>query len=382
MVWEVRESDIHVLGVGIEPSHGMRKGTVIDVNALSGAISSSVHKAERSSGYEIGRAFVSLAGSHVESINSTGVVGISNQRGVQFNDLARAMDAARAVSLPHGREVLHVIPRNYTLDEQTGLRSPIGMLGFRLEVEAHIITASTANIQNLEKCVEAAGVYVDRFILNPRGGRRDPDRERARGRGDGRGHRRRHDRPRHVHRRRGMAYRRDPHRWAAHQQRHRTRLHLPFELRRRRSSWSTVTPIRRPSARWRRSRSSPSVRPAEQGPARRPGAHHQRARGRDLRDDHEGGQQRYDALLRAGIVLTGGSSLLPGVRQVAAETLNVGPHRTAGAHHRHGRGAQKPAYSTSVGLLKLGLIMDLEDERRHELRKNGTKHSRVDFGGS
>src|SRR5258708_549011 len=167
LVGEVRAEDIFVVGVGVEPARGMKKGVVNDVHALTAAISSSVHKAERSSGYEIGRAFVSVAGAHIDSKNSKGVVGISSPRGVQMNDLERAMDAARAIALPHNREVLHVIPRNYTLDGQDGVRSPLGMHGFRLEVEAHIVMAASSSLQNLEKCVEGAGVYVDRFILNP-----------------------------------------------------------------------------------------------------------------------------------------------------------------------------------------------------------------------
>src|SRR5215468_556367 len=167
LVGEVRTDDVYIVGVGVEPARGMKKGVVNDVPALTTAISASVHKAERSSGYEINRAFVSVAGAHIDSKNSKGVVGINSPRGVQINDLERAMEAARAIALPHNREVLHVIPRNYTLDGQDGVRSPLGMHGFRLEVEAHIVMASTSSLQNLQKCVEGAGVYVDRFILNP-----------------------------------------------------------------------------------------------------------------------------------------------------------------------------------------------------------------------
>lgn len=121
---------------------------VNDVNELTARVSASIHKAERSSGYEIGRAFVSVAGAHIDSRNSRGVVGISGSRGVQIADLERAMEAARAIALPHNREVLHIIPRNYTLDGQDGIRSPLGMHGFRLEVEAHIVTAASSSLQN------------------------------------------------------------------------------------------------------------------------------------------------------------------------------------------------------------------------------------------
>jgi cell division protein FtsA len=167
VVAEVRTDDIFVVGVGIEPSQGMKKGIVSDINSLSRAISASVHKAERMSGYEIERAFVSVAGNHISSVNSRGVTGIPTQRSVSMDDVEKAMEAARAIAIPHGREVLHVVPRSFSLDGQEKVRSPIGMHGFRLEVEAHIITASSTSLANLEQAVESAGVFVDRFILNP-----------------------------------------------------------------------------------------------------------------------------------------------------------------------------------------------------------------------
>ncbi len=156
-----------IMGVGLEPAHGMRKGVVVDVERAGQSIAASVDKAQRSAGYEIGVAFVSLAGEHVASINSRGVVGIGGGQGITPDDVDRALDAAQAIAIPHGREVLHVIPRGFTVDGQEGIRQPIGMHGFRLEVEAHIITAATASVQNLQKCVEAAGVQVEAFVLNP-----------------------------------------------------------------------------------------------------------------------------------------------------------------------------------------------------------------------
>ena len=167
IVGEVRPDDIFIVGAGVEPSRGMKKGIVTDIGQLTASISASVHKAERSSGFDISRAFVSVAGHHIASINSRGAVGITGQRGVRVDDLDKAIDAARAIAIPHNREVLHVIPRSYSLDSQDRVRSPIGMHGFRLEVQVHIITASTTSIANLEQAVEGAGVYVDRFILNP-----------------------------------------------------------------------------------------------------------------------------------------------------------------------------------------------------------------------
>lgn len=167
IVAEVRPDDIFVVGVGIEPSAGMKKGIVNDMGQLSAAISASVHKAEKSSGFDIARAFVSVAGGHIAAINSRGAVGITGQRGVNVDDVEKAMEAARAIAIPHNREVLHIVPRSYSLDGQESVRSPIGMHGFRLEVETHIITASSPSVANLEQSVAAAGVQVDRFILNP-----------------------------------------------------------------------------------------------------------------------------------------------------------------------------------------------------------------------
>ena len=167
IVGEVRPEDVYVVGLGIEPSDGMKKGVVNDVGALSSAIAKSIRKAEKSSGYDINRAFVSVAGSHISSLTSRGLATIVGSRSVQAEDLEKAMSVARNIAIPHNREILHVVPRSYTLDSQDGIRSPIGMHCFRLEVDAHIITASTTSLANLEDAVESAGVLVDRFILNP-----------------------------------------------------------------------------------------------------------------------------------------------------------------------------------------------------------------------
>ncbi|HLF00799.1 MAG TPA: cell division protein FtsA [Anaerolineales bacterium] len=161
------ETDFEILGVGLEPSRGMRKGVVVNVDEAGAAIRESVAKAERSSGLEIGQALVSLAGSHIASVNSRGVVGVSSQRGIDQDDIDRALDAAQAIAIPHNREVLHVIPRGFIVDGQEGIRSPLGMHGFRLEVEAHIVTAASTSVQNLTKCVESAGVQVESYVLNP-----------------------------------------------------------------------------------------------------------------------------------------------------------------------------------------------------------------------
>ncbi|MDW8171007.1 MAG: cell division protein FtsA [Anaerolineae bacterium] len=167
IVGEVRRDDIFIIGLGIEPSRGMKKGVVNDVQALATAVSASVRKAEKTSGYQIRRAFVSVAGGHISSLTSRGMTGIVGNRSVREDDLEKALEAARAIAIPHNREILHVVPRNYTLDGQDGVRNPIGMHCFRLEVDAHIITASTTSLANIEQAAQQAGILVDRFILNP-----------------------------------------------------------------------------------------------------------------------------------------------------------------------------------------------------------------------
>lgn len=159
-------ASLRILGVGIEPSQGIRKGTIVDLQAASQAIARSIEKAERSSGMEVTSALVSLAGSHVSSVNSRGVVGIAG-RVIDQEDVARALDAAQAVAIPHNREIIHVVQRGFVVDGQDGIRMPVGMHGYRLEVEAHIITAAAATVENIRQSVQASGVAVSQFVLNP-----------------------------------------------------------------------------------------------------------------------------------------------------------------------------------------------------------------------
>jgi cell division protein FtsA len=157
---------VRILGVGIEPSAGLKKGVVVDLKAASQAIARSIEKAERTAGLEINSALVSLAGAHVSSVNSRGVVGITGGV-IEEDDILRAMDAASAVAIPHNREIIHVIQRGFTVDGQDGIRMPVGMHAYRLEVETHIITAAAATVENLRQCVADSGVSVLQFVLNP-----------------------------------------------------------------------------------------------------------------------------------------------------------------------------------------------------------------------
>jgi len=167
LVARVEEDDtIKIMGVGIEPSRGMKRGVMVNLEEATVAIARSVEKAQRSSGYEIHSAWVSLAGSHVSSINSKGTAGISGGI-VREADVHRALEAAQSVAIPHNREIIHVIQRGFSIDEQNGINQPIGMHRYRLEVEAHIITAAETTVENIRKATEAAGVQVLQFVLNP-----------------------------------------------------------------------------------------------------------------------------------------------------------------------------------------------------------------------
>ncbi len=167
LVGRVEDSTtVRILGVGIEPSDGIRKGIIVDLAAASQAIKRSVEKAEHTSGLEITTALVSLAGAHVSSVNSRGAAGIPGGV-IDAFDVARALEQAQAVAIPHDREIIHVIQRGMSVDGQEGVKTPIGMHGYKLEVETHIITAATATIDNLRQCVSSAGVNVQQFVLNP-----------------------------------------------------------------------------------------------------------------------------------------------------------------------------------------------------------------------
>jgi cell division protein FtsA len=158
---------VRIFGNGVAPSRGLRKGVVTDVKEASQAIADAVAQAERVSGLEMDAAYVGIAGAHIQSTNSRGVAAIHGGRGVSQDDIDRAMEAAEAIAVPHNRKIIHAIPRGYTLDGQDGVKDPLGMIGFRLEVEAHVVTGAAASIQNLYKAVEGAGLQVIDLVLEP-----------------------------------------------------------------------------------------------------------------------------------------------------------------------------------------------------------------------
>jgi cell division protein FtsA len=167
IIGEAAPEGVRVLGVGIAPSEGMRKGVVVDVKLAAQSIALAVEQAERMANMSIEGAYVGIAGAHIASINSRGVAPIPHGRAVTQDMIQRAMDAAQAIAVPDNREVIHAIARGYSLDGQDGVRDPVGMMGYRLEVEAHIVTGAVASIQNLYKAVEAAGVRVIELVLEP-----------------------------------------------------------------------------------------------------------------------------------------------------------------------------------------------------------------------
>lgn len=162
------KNNTRVLGVGTSPSNGLSKGMITNINEARDSIRSAVRQAERSTGYKMESAFIGVTGRHVNSINQRGAVAISREdRLVRPEDMKRVMEAAKAVEIPGDQRVLHVIPRSYSIDGQEGIRNPVGMHGFRLDVETHVITAAVTSIQNLTKCVRSIGIEIEDLILEP-----------------------------------------------------------------------------------------------------------------------------------------------------------------------------------------------------------------------
>lgn len=159
---------LNVLGVGAVASEGVSRGMITDIVKATKAVSHSLEAAERQSGCRILSAYVSASGSHIASSNSRGLVAVSNpERIIGQDDVSRAVDAARAIDLPPDRDLLHVIPRAFTVDGQEGIRNPVGLSGFRLEVETHVVTAASTTRETLIRCVQQADVEVDDLVLSP-----------------------------------------------------------------------------------------------------------------------------------------------------------------------------------------------------------------------
>lgn len=167
-VGQFQEEILHVVGVGTAPNAGLRRGIVGDIEETVSAISAALDEAERMSGLPITSAYVSINGTHISSTVSKGVIAVSRADGeISESDTERALEAARAVALPPNREIIHVLPKNYTIDGQEGVKDPVGMNGIRLEVETLVIGGSTSAIKNLSKCVYQAGLTMNGLIFSP-----------------------------------------------------------------------------------------------------------------------------------------------------------------------------------------------------------------------
>ena len=157
---------LRILGVGTAASHGLEKGVVVNARDAAASVSQSVRKAERMAGCRLKSAYVGVSGADMSSLNNHGLISISRDNQlVHAADLSRALEVARSIEVPEDRRLLHVIPRSYTLDGQENIKNPVGMHGFRLDVETHIVTAPAVSVQNLAKCIMNLGVGIDGFIL-------------------------------------------------------------------------------------------------------------------------------------------------------------------------------------------------------------------------
>lgn len=382
LVGRVEEDNpIRIMGVGIEPSDGIRKGVIVDLAAATQAIARSVKKAESTSGLEITSALVSIAGAHVSSVNSRGVSAV-NGKTIEQYDLDHAMEQARAVAIPNDREIIHVIQRGFSVDGQDGIRAPKGMHGYRLEVEAHIITASAATVDNLRHCVGAAGVKIPEFVLNPLASGEVvlTEQEKQMGVavcdiGGGTA---------------DLAIYVNGDVWhtmvLAVGGNHITQdvahgLRLPF---------AQAEEVKKQQGHAVRAEVGSeeyfSVRPfGEDKPVqinRQELAEIIEARAAEIFSLilQEIKRSGYDGLLPAGVVLTGGTSALPGIKRVASEVLGM-PVRVAQPENLSGLvdKLKSPAYSTGVGLLQW--VVSMQDEESgvgRNRRKKG--EGRMNFG--
>lgn len=165
--YSAEKGSANIIGVATIPSRGLRKSQIVDIEEVVGALTESVEAAERMAGISISQSVVSIGGANIASQNSKGVVAVAEPEvEITENDVSRVLEAAKAISLPSSREIIHVVPKNFIVDSQTDVKDPVGMAGVRLEAEAHIITASTTAIRNLVKCVNEIGIDVSNLVYN------------------------------------------------------------------------------------------------------------------------------------------------------------------------------------------------------------------------
>lgn len=159
--------ELKIIGFDTTVAKGVRRGLVVDIKEATEAVEDSVEKAERMAGHKINKAFVAVGGPHISSLNSHGIVAVSNPQGeIDEEDVVRVIEAAKAISLSSTRRIIEVIPRDYIVDGQSGIKNPVGMSGVRLEVETHIITASTTNLKNQERILNDLGIENQGFVFS------------------------------------------------------------------------------------------------------------------------------------------------------------------------------------------------------------------------
>jgi len=166
VVGEMAEQGIEIIGVGSHASLGMRKGVVVNIDNTVNSIKKAVEEAALMAGCEINTVFTGIAGSHIKAFNSHGIVAVKTKE-VSQRDLDRVLDAAKAVAIPSDQEIVHVLPQDYVLDDQDGIRDPLGMSGIRLEAKVHIVTGAAAAMQNIVKCCNRSGLHVADVVLTP-----------------------------------------------------------------------------------------------------------------------------------------------------------------------------------------------------------------------
>jgi cell division protein FtsA len=164
IVAEVSDRGVDIVGIGTHPSKGLRKGVVINIDATVESIRKAVEEAELMAGVEINSVYCGIAGSHIRGFNSHGIVAVKN-REVSENDMKRVIDAARAVAIPMDREIIHVLPQEFIVDEQDGIMEPLGMSGVRLEAKVHIVTGAVTSAQNIIRCCNRTGLEVNDIVL-------------------------------------------------------------------------------------------------------------------------------------------------------------------------------------------------------------------------
>ncbi len=350
---------LEIIGIGEAPSTGMRKGVVTDLEETVRAIEAATEKAERMAGVHISHVYVGVTGEHIQSTNNRGVVAVSgDEREVIAADVKRVVDASKIINLAADRQIIHALPRHYTIDGQDGVTDPLGMSGGRLEVDTHIITGGSTFIANVLKCVHRAGLEPAGIVFEPLAssaatlalGRKARRLRAAR-------HRRRHDRHRGVRQRRRDSQRDDSGRRQHPHQRHRARA-----SRRRSAEAENV----------KRTYGSGLMRPDEAEQT----FHVKTLDGRSTREvtsaqlraivaaararnvPHRESEHRRTSAARSSlseVVLTGGGAHLRGIETTAAEIfglpVRIGvPATIAGLTDS----VKQPEYATAVGLVLFG----------------------------